>query len=426
MGKIILDVYFGSKLAEELSSEANTATIFNSNNLFILSVIIFVTLVITIIVFLIIPKINKTPKKYYQRYLLVRKELERIDELYAKRKLSFENYAYTQFHYAKEYEHIIEYLSQFPEYKSKLKSYKLNLLKQREADKLPELSEKEIKDLETTNYFIKVLTPVAIYYRKEEIHQALLDEGYSKEISAGVIKGLEKADVDFNSKEITDNRKAIELVDVLLETKKEQHQTKPKDINQIKDKQMDLSKPIVAEKSKSIPMPEILDNLKYTSKKATKDTTEVNRPIVLDKSKRSSKLKVIDRPMALPKPIVQDKPLSLPKPVVIEKPKDVSKPVVIEKPKEAQKTEPKITNEPKADSKTIESTTIDLNELIKNKPEKPVFEELTTFSKYTSDNQPAKQKNVLTSIKSIFKSKDNSHSVSEINDIFKNIDKKLK
>ena len=132
MNKIILALYFGCNLAENVASDSKLYSIFTYNNLIIMLIVMFVILIISILVFLIIPKINKTPKKYYQRYLIVRKELDKIDELYARRKLSFENYAFTQFHYAKEYEHLIEYLSQFPEYKDKLKSYKLNYLRTQE------------------------------------------------------------------------------------------------------------------------------------------------------------------------------------------------------------------------------------------------------------------------------------------------------
>lgn len=427
MNNIILDVYYGSQLAQSIS-DASSSSIFNQETFFIFLAIVIVIFIASIFVFLLIPKINRTPKKYYDRYLAVRKELERIDELYASRKLSFQNYAYTQFHYAKEYEHIIDYLSKFPEYKVKLKNYKLNTVKLRETEIETAPQKKENKEIEIIKYFIKVLTPVADYYRKDEIRQALLDERYSVEIADGVMKGLEKVGAEFNTKEITDNRKAIDLVDGLLENKINKKQ------EQIKQKEQVT--PIKPEKPKSYTMPEIMDNSKYLSKKVAPDNNQIiksetieksknsSRSVITDKSKSNYKSVIIDKPIALPKPAIVDKPKALPKPAVIEKPKDIPKPVIVEKPKiEPQKT----VFESTTNSKTIaESTTIELKDLIKNESKKPIFEELTTFSKYSEGDQSTNQKGVLSSIKSIFKTKDNSHSVSEINDIFKNIDKKLK
>lgn len=342
MNNIILDLYFGSKLAENIASDSNLSSIFNYNVLIILLVVMVVVLIISIFVFFIIPRINKTPKKYYQRYLIVRGELEKIDELYAKRKLSFENYAHTQFHYAKEYEHLIEYLCQFPEYKDKLKTYKLNIKKTDSID-LASLSDKEKRNIDTTRYFIKFLLPVAEYYRKDEIYQAILDEGYSREISEGIISGLEKYGINFNSKEMSENRKAVDLVDSLLSNKS------------LSEKKDTKGKMAVPNKSN-------FSNIKEKDSKDKDDSGDYQNNIFSNKEASKSNL-----------------------------------------------------NAP---------TTIDLSDLIKEKSDK------LKFADFSSNQGPAKgyknEKEVLISIKQILNSKNNPHSISEINDIFENIDKKLK
>lgn len=374
MNKIILALYFGSNLAENVASDSKLSSIFTYNNLIIMLIVMLVILIISLLVFLIIPKINKTPKKYYQRYLIVRKELDKIDELYARRKLSFENYAFTQFHYAKEYEHLIEYLSQFPEYKDKLKSYKLNYLRTQEQPE-KHLSEEEKKNAEIINYFIRVLGPVAPYYRKNEVYQAILDEKFSKVIAEGIIKGLEKIGVKFNSKEISENRKGIELVDKLLLDKQDK----------IKQKEQ--------EQPKKYTMPDVIDKSIYLSRKAAQE------------KEKQEKEKIV-------------------KPVEPEKPKEVSK---------TEKIEPQIEIrddffESTTDSiKVSEPTTISLKDLIKKESQKPMFEKITTVSKYPEESsKPATKKGLFKSIKNIFKPKRKYHSVSEINDIFENIEKKLR
>lgn len=345
MSNIILALYFGSKLAENIASDSAISNIFNYNTLIILLVVVFVVLIISIFVFLIIPRINKTPKKYYQRYLLVRKELEKIDELYAKRRLSFENYVYTQFHYAKEYEHLIEYLSQYPEYRVKLKTYKLNITKTKESIDLSILSEKERRNLDTTNYFITFLLPVAEYYRKDEIYQAILDEGYSKEISDGVVKGLEKHGINFNSKEMSENRKAVDLVDSLLDKKWRSEKTGVKEKITTPDKYYSS------------------DSKKIESTDNVKEVSEVSQSNIFSNNVDS---------------------------------------------KGSLNTD----------------TTINLSDLIKEKSDKLKLPNFLRDQALGKD--PKDEKDTPLSINKILKSKNNSHSVSEINDIFKNIDKKLK
>lgn len=219
MSGIILDVYFGSKLAQDLSKDTSFTNIFNLHNALYFIFFILIVFVLSVLFFYIIPKINRTPKKYYKRYLAVRKELEKIDELYAKRKLSFEDYVYTQFHYAKEYEHIINYLSKYPEYKILLKNYKLTVLRVNESSSGKDTSEQERKKAELINYFSNLLRPVVCYYKKSEVYQALLDENYAKDIAEGVVVTLDNSGVEFNSKEL-DKHKHIDELDFLLESKR--------------------------------------------------------------------------------------------------------------------------------------------------------------------------------------------------------------
>lgn len=373
MKYILLAYYSGSKLAENIAFDSKLSAIFNINNLVIFLVVMIIVLTISIFVFLILPEINKTPKKYYQRYLKVREELEKIDKLYARRKLSFENYAFTQFHYAKEYEHLIDYLSQFPEYKDKLKSYKLNHLKTN--TKTERLSEEEKKNAEIINYFIRVLAPVAVYYRKNEVYQAILDEDFSKTIADGIINGLEKLEVKFNSKVLSENRKGIDLVDELIYKKQDKNKQKKQE--------------------KTYEMPNVMDQSKYLSMKAKQEKDNATDTKTPD----------------------------------IEKPKETPKAEILEpQPKEIPDDFFKST----ADSKVgAEPTNIALKDLIKKQPQNLNFENTVTYSKFSEKSQPSiepppAKKGLLSSIKNVFKSKKNTHSVSEINDIFDNIDKKLK
>lgn len=368
MKYIIFALYSGSNLSEKVVSESRLLSIFNTNNLIIFLVIIFAIAIILLFVFLFIPKLNKNPKKYFQRYLKVRENLDRIDEEYAKKKLSFDDYVQNQFDYAKEYEHLIKYLSQFPEYKEELKSYKLNRPKINEKTN-KHASNEDRKNVETINYFIKILSPVAAQYRKEEVYQAILDENYSRVVAEGIVYGLEKSGIQFNSVVNTSSRKGIDLVDELLENKK-----------QSQNKQKEQEKTNVAEKQKYT-MPNIMDKTKYLSKKAMQE-------------------------------------------------QDIDKSTNIEKPKDSPKSEiPDDFFKSTTDSKDkIEPTIIALKDLIKKQSQKTNFDEPVTFSKFPENNQPSSEstkKGLLDSIKNIFKSKKNKHTVSEVNDIFDNINKKL-
>lgn len=341
MKQIILDVYFGNQLVDNLAESDAFPKIFNLNTLIFLISFLFFILLLSVFIFIIMPKLSRTPKKYYERYLAVRQELEKIDQLYAKRKMPFAEYSFTQFHYAKEYEQIIDYLSGFPEYKSKLKNYKL-ITARSNTEPEKKLNDVEKKEQDTVNYFVRVLTPSAVYYKKAEIYQALLDEGYSKKISEKVVNKLDESGIEFGSKEQTQNRKAIELVDVLLEEK-----------NKIKE----------ASKSES-----------------PKET--------------GSPLSVIETPK-----IQTEEPKSPTPKVIFNNPNDV-----------------KILDAP---------TIIDLKDLDKSKNTKQNFGEPVTYSKYDNYKFVAEKKTFFGSIFGALKPQ-KTPSVSEINDIFKNIEKKLK
>ncbi len=316
MTGIILDIYFGGELAETLTSSSIIVKIFTLTNLIYFGVFIFLILGISILVFAILPRVLKTPEKYFKRYLLVREELERIDNLYSRKKMSYEDYSFAQFHYAKEYEQIIIYLSNFPEYKSKLQSYKLTAVKVRE-DQESKLSPEQIKNLETTNYFFDLLKPRAPYYQKGEIYQAILDEGYNKEIAKGIVDKLDASGVEFDSKEKEGERRVIDLVDTIIAA----------------------------------------------------------------------------RQSMAPKKVIDNK----------------SKPIETAKPLESAKT------------------SMDLKDLAKPKTQEPSFgENTTTFSKYSDYRLVKTKKTFIESIKHIFKPKEKPHTISEINDIFKDIEKTIK
>jgi len=217
MNNLFLDVYFGSKLAETITSNSTIADIFTYNNIIYFVVFLIVILAISIFAFLL-PKALRTPEKSFKRYEAIRTEMENIDLLYSKKKISFEDYSFAQFHYAKEYEQLIIYLSKFEDYKPKLQSYKLTAVKIRENE-YQKADQVEKQNIDTINYLCDILKPQTIYYKKEEIYQALLDEGFSQKIADGVIRKLDNTKTDYAVSEKEETHKIQDLVNSLVSVK---------------------------------------------------------------------------------------------------------------------------------------------------------------------------------------------------------------
>jgi hypothetical protein len=105
MDKIFLDVYFGQQIAENTINQSWLQTL----NEF--STYIFLFLFFILIMFLVaylMPVLFRNPKSYFKRYKIIREEMSKIDQLYSKKEISFEEYSFAQFNYAKEYENIVQ------------------------------------------------------------------------------------------------------------------------------------------------------------------------------------------------------------------------------------------------------------------------------------------------------------------------------
>ena len=180
---IILDVYFGEKLLENQESYQLFSQLFTSNTLFYFVLVFAFFYFLFIIYIFIIPLYKKSPSKYFERYVLIRDNLKRIDELFDKKEIDYEDYIFAQFNYAKEYEQIIKYLSNFKDYKAKLKSYKIT----NSSDNVVSENKPKSKFDQTTDFLYDLLLSQTKYYSKNELKQAILDENYSQDVAENVI-----------------------------------------------------------------------------------------------------------------------------------------------------------------------------------------------------------------------------------------------
>lgn len=241
----ILDLYYGDHLINTASNAQTSffSGLFSSGYIYIIGVFLFFY-IFFIITFFIRPLMKKNPLKYYNRYLEIREEMEKIDALYNQKKITFPDYSYAQFNYAKEYEALVVFLSKFPEYKQRLQSYKLdgpevNLKKNTSEEK------KDQVRLNQINFLTDLLLPKAKYYREEEVEQAILDEGFSKEVSYLVVNKLKRQGLEFGSEKLEKTNKVIDLVNKIFPTKEPDLQNTPNQTNEYIDlKKTVYSKPV--------------------------------------------------------------------------------------------------------------------------------------------------------------------------------------
>lgn len=241
----ILDLYYGDHLINAVSNAQTSffSGLFSSGYIYIIGVFLFL-LFLVILTFFILPFIKKNPLKYYKRYLEIREEMGKIDELYNQKKITFPDYSYAQFNYAKEYETLVVFLSKFPEYKQRLQSYKLdgpevNIKKNTSEEKRDQIRLNQI------NFLTDLLLPKAKYYREEEVEQAILDEGFSKEVSYLVVNKLKRQGLEFGSEKLEKTNKVIDLVNKIFPTKEPDLQNTPNQTNEYIDlKKTVYSKPV--------------------------------------------------------------------------------------------------------------------------------------------------------------------------------------
>lgn len=226
MNRVILDIYFGQQIAENAVVHS-WVEIFNEASTYI-----YIGIILFLLIFLLsflLPKLFKSPKSYFKRYKQVREEMHKIDELYSTKKLSFEEYSFAQFHYAKEYEKIVKYLSQFPQYSSQLQSYKIKEAESREKEYQKRNVDKSV--LNDADFLFDLLRPYGKYYTKDEIRQVILDEGFNIDIANLVLEKLERVHINFGSETKMDESKLVSILNSLLAKNAELQQSQENTIN---------------------------------------------------------------------------------------------------------------------------------------------------------------------------------------------------
>jgi hypothetical protein len=213
---MFLDIYFGEQLINSSANNSSFLEAFTGSILIYILVVFLFFYLIFLLFFFIKPLISKDPKKYYKKYLEIRGEMQRIDDLYQNKKINFEDYTYAQFNYAKEYEQIINYLCKFPEYKQKLKSYKLAYNKNREKRE-KELNKHTDKNdfVQKVNFLVGTLLSETKDYTVEEIKQAILDEGFNKDIANQVIVELKHEGAKFAAHIVNKNKKPSKFINFI-------------------------------------------------------------------------------------------------------------------------------------------------------------------------------------------------------------------
>jgi hypothetical protein len=211
---MILNIYYGEQLLEKSGAVGFLDGMFTSVVFFII-LIFGIFGIIFVYLFLIKPLVfKKNPEKIYNQYLLLRDEMEKIDTLYVKNQINFEDYVFAQFNNAKEYEQIIFLLSKFPQYKSKIKSYTIAYTKNQKEEETN--SKEDIIFIKNVNWLYEILYPHTKYYTQDEIYQGILDQGYNQEIAQTVISKYLKDGVSFSSQIYYPEKKTAKFINKLF------------------------------------------------------------------------------------------------------------------------------------------------------------------------------------------------------------------
>jgi hypothetical protein len=223
---MILNIFYGEQLVNSSGMTSFFDSIFSSVFFYFL-IILGIFLIFFLYLFLIKPILfKKNPDKIFKRYLLLREDMQRIDELFIRKQINFEDYVFAQFNNAKEYEQIIFVLSKFPEYKSKVKSYTIAYSKEQEQEE-KKYSEEDRLFLKNVNWLYETLYPHTKYYTKDEIRQGILDEGYDVKIANTVLSKFEKDQVSFSTEIYYPQKKAATFINKLFGYHEHPIQIKP-------------------------------------------------------------------------------------------------------------------------------------------------------------------------------------------------------
>lgn len=273
MKPIFLDVYFAQHFAENAGNTSISAIfdVFTKSNLVYIIVIIFGLILVFFLIFYLFSKF-KNPETYFERYKVIREEIAKVDSLYLKKELSFEEYTFALFNYAKEYEIIVSFLSKYPEYKSKLQSYVIKGVSQESNIRSPDR-----KKQDTVDYLFDLLRAQKRYYSRSEIRQALLDEGFERNITELVLTKLDNYTGGYESDIKEDKSKIIDMINSLL-SKQEKPEIRKESEN------IDLSD--LSKKKKSV-----FDNEPITFEKYPTKIKEEKKETVLSSIKNLFKSK---------------------------------------------------------------------------------------------------------------------------------------
>ncbi len=177
--------------------------------IFVFIIVIFILASFLLISFILVPIFRSSPKRLFKKYLLLRDELERIDNLYSQKKILFDEYVSMQFLNIQEYYSIIKILSKNPEFKSKLKVYSLKKndsdLNKNKVEKPRPLSKEDILEKQI-NKLCDVLKGKANKFSKEDVYSVLLYEGFDERIINSVLKRLLNSGVTFSQKSTSDKK----------------------------------------------------------------------------------------------------------------------------------------------------------------------------------------------------------------------------
>lgn len=213
MDGIVLDVYFVQQTTGD-TSIASLLDILNNPLLIYIFITVIGVLLLFFVLFYILSKF-KNPQSCFERYKIIREEMAKIDDLYQKKKLSFEEYTFALFNYAKEYEVLVSFLSKYPNYKSSLKNYTPSVIPKYDYNNV-----EEKKKQDNVFYFSDLLRPYIKYYSRMELERALLDEGFTKDYVVLILNKLDSFNLKYGTESRTDKLTVINMINSLLSNQK--------------------------------------------------------------------------------------------------------------------------------------------------------------------------------------------------------------
>ena len=295
MYPILLTVYTGESLIGD-SFKKSFIDAIPQNSLFYLLLFLLIVFLFYVLFVFILPLSKKNPEKLFKRYREVRQNVEVIDDLYNRKKLTYDEYVSLQFESAKEYEHLIIILSKFPEYKQKLESYSLVTASSKEIADITIENKKQTAEDKTKkkeiDYLFNTLLPRAKYFSEDEIKLAIRDVGYGRDIAIAVIKRIKDSGIAFGSVIEPKTNKVADFVNTLFASK---------------TKDVDIDKEIIETNKKSIETGTMFTNKQSAINKKADVVIDIRETIRSSKNKpqapieKNIDLSRVDEPIIIPK-----------------------------------------------------------------------------------------------------------------------------